>query len=359
MKILSKIFIFGLLIAAFAAGFLSRYFDDSVVRMEAYAQTANLKTAFFWDEVGEITNKFALIKPTEEYKLAFVGDIMLSRAVGKQIEKYDDPIFPFRLVAEALRAYDFTFGNLENPVSNRGKNQGSIYSFRADPKTLEGLVFAGFDAVSIANNHIFDWGRDALEDTITLLESNNIEPIGAGRNYDEANDLKIIEIGNLKEGVRLALFGYTNLYPSSLKAGEDYAGISDFNKDLIQKRISEIRDSVDIVIVSIHWGEEYETQSNALQQEYARAFIDAGADLIVGHHPHVIQEIEKYIPHHDQARSGYIIYSLGNFVFDQNFSKNTRTGLIAEVIVKDKKIINVLPHEIYINDTFQPELSSD
>jgi len=120
--------------------------------------------------------------------MLFVGDIMLDRSVRRQIEKAQDPLYPFVRIADTLRAADLTFGNLEGPVSSRGTNQGSIYSFRFEPVgTINALTYAGFDVVSSANNHILDWGSEALSDTFTQLDEAGIGHTGAGRNYEEAN----------------------------------------------------------------------------------------------------------------------------------------------------------------------------
>jgi len=121
----------------------------------------------------------------------------------------------------------------------------------------------------------------------------------------------------------------------------------------IKTEIQKIKNSktADIIMVSLHWGDEYQNQSNLSQQNTARFLIENGADLIIGHHPHVAQEIEHY-------RNGWAVYSLGNFVFDQYFSKETMEGLMLRVVVKSKKILNIAPEEVRINNAFQPEIKS-
>lgn len=295
------------------------------------------------------------------YTLLFVGDLMLSRGVDYMVKKYGggDFRYPFLKIADELKKADFLFGNLEGPISDRGENQGSIYSFRAEPKAAGGLMFAGFDVMSVANNHILDWGRDALTDTISVLNINGIKSVGAGKNNEEANKPVLFVLGSPpageaglpagQAGLRLAVFAYTNLMPQSLEATANRPGLSSFSIEKASEAIRAAKQSADIIIVSFHWGDEYQTRSNALQQKIAHAMIDAGADLIVGHHPHVVQELEEY-------KGGHIIYSLGNFIFDQNFSEDTRKGLIAKVTVRDKKIENVEPIEIHFTKTFQPEI---
>ncbi len=276
------------------------------------------------EERAESPDPSAVPTPLARKELSFIctGDIMLSRVVGNKIRAHDDPSFPFEQAEEFLSSADLTFGNLENPVSARGKDVGSIYSFRADPRVLDGLSGAGFDAVSIANNHIWDWGADALSDTAELLLQKGIVPVGAGRDYAEANDVRIIE----RNGMKIGLYAYTNLLPKSRAASEHAPGLSEFDEEKILDRIRTDKEKkkTDISIVSMHWGEEYAKEADAFQKRFARKLIDAGADIVVGHHPHVPEEAEWY-------EGKLILYSLGNLVFDQNFSADTMSGLIARV----------------------------
>ncbi len=288
----------------------------------------------------------------KEITILFVGDIMLDRGVSHQIKKHQDFHYPFLKTAEKISSADIAFGNLEGPISSSGKNQGSIYSFRAAPETIQGLVFAGFDILSLANNHILDWGPEALKDTIILLKENGIDSVGAGINYEEANKPVIKEI----KGAKIAFLAYIDflspVFEARLSGGhkENWPGLSEFNLNKIKGRIKKTKEEADIVIVSMHWGEEYKSRSNKNQQNLAYQLIDAGADLIVGHHPHVVQEIEYY-------KDKPIFYSLGNFVFDQGFSEETMTGLAIEAKIKDKKIIGIRSIEVKISPTFQPEFS--
>lgn len=286
-------------------------------------------------------------KEKEAYTLIFVGDIMLSRGIDYYIKRNNDYSFPFRFVYEKLSSADLAFGNLEGPISSLGMNQGSIYSFRADPKVIEGLKLAGFDVLSLANNHIFDWGGEALSDTISILSENGIGFAGAGRNYEEANAPLVF---SLYDGTRIGFLAFTNLYPETLFARENSPGVSRFETDFIKERIKNLKENSDIVAVSLHWGEEYQMKQNGEQEKLARALVDAGANLIIGHHPHVVQEVEEY-------GDGWIAYSLGNFIFDQGFSKETKRGLALEVFVENKKITDVKTIEVNMNKNFQPSFA--
>ena len=279
--------------------------------------------------------------------LLFVGDIMLSRSIGNIMEKNKNYLFPFEFSIDFLKKADLTFGNLEGPISDKGKNQGSIYSFRADPKVVEGLIESGFDILSIANNHIFDWGEPALLDTIDRLEKNNISYIGVGKNYQEANEIKIKEIN----GTKFGFLGLTSLYPKSFWAKDNRVGLTEFDEDKILEKIKKAKENkiADVIIISLHWGEEYQTVSNQFQKNLAHKLVDVGADVVVGHHPHVAQDIERY-------KDGIIFYSLGNFVFDQNFSKETMEGLVTEIKIKDSKIDKVNIYKAQMNKYYQPSI---
>lgn len=283
-----------------------------------------------------------------DLKILFVGDIMLARAVGDQINEHQDNNYPFNYVIDFLKKADLTFGNLEGPVSNQGRDLGHLYSFRAEPKTLDGLAAAGFDILSLANNHSYDWGPEALIDTIDNLRAQNIAPLGAGTNYQEAYRPIIIEIN----GQKIAFFAATNIPPKNAEAGEFKAGIAWMRLKIFEQKINQIKSQVDFTVVSMHSGTEYQNYSNSTQQNFARKMIDAGADLIIGHHPHVVQELEKY-------QNGYIFYSLGNFIFDQNWSNETAIGQVVEIkLNRELKEINVYRSQIS-PQTFQPKIQLD
>jgi len=280
-----------------------------------------------------------------------VGDVMLDRGVEYMIEKEGkgDFRFPFLKVAESLEKADILFGNLEGPVSERGNKVGSIYSFRNDPKVVEGLNYAGFDILSLANNHMFDYGRDALEDTMNILEANNINYVGAGFNEREAFSLRTKKIKNIKIG----FMAFTDLGPSNWRASEENSGISWVReKDMgkIEGDVRTAKEKTDILIVSLHSGNEYDSNQTVFQEKFSRSCIDAGADIILGHHPHIVQKVEKY-------KNGWIAYSLGNFVFDQFFSEETMKGTLLEIIIINGKIKEVNSKEIEISQFYQPFLS--
>jgi poly-gamma-glutamate synthesis protein (capsule biosynthesis protein) len=295
--------------------------------------------------VNRIAARAAELAQPKTVTLLFVGDIMLARGVEFYTEREGngDFRFPFAYVSRTLRAADLAVGNLEHPVSDRGRNQGSEYSLRALPRAVEGLADAGFDLVSLANNHIWDWGTDALSDTLTNLDRAGIRHAGAGTNEGSANAPVVMEVN----GSSFAFFSWTDLYPEGLEAKGEAPGISRFREDEAAATVRTLSGFYDIVVVLFHFGDEYQTSANESQRHIAEALVDAGADLIVGHHPHVVQEVERY-------RGGWIAYSLGNFVFDQGFSEETMRGLVLRVTATDGAITAVESLPTRMNEHFQP-----
>ncbi len=281
----------------------------------------------------------------EEIQLLFVGDIMLSRLIGDIMVRNNDWRYPFLETADFLKSADITFGNLEGPISAKGTNMGSMYSFRADPRAIEGLLYAGFDVLSIANNHIWDYGAEAFKETLQILGDNGIRYIGGGYDYEEAHAPVVIDV----KGTKIAFLAYTNVLPTSLglKGSKPAVAFPDINE--MTRDIEKAKKVADVIVVSFHWGTEYATTHTEEQETVAHAAIGAGANIIVGHHPHVVGEIEEY-------DGGYIAYSLGNFVFDQNFSEDTGRGLMFEVTLKNKEIQRIEPLTVTFNTSYQPIL---
>lgn len=278
--------------------------------------------------------------------LGFVGDIMLDRGVADAVKNYGagDYRFPFTNTRDDLRKYDILFGNLEGPISDKGTNQWSLYSFRMNPEALHGILDAGFDVFSIANNHIGDWGAGAIADTMERLESNGIIPIGVDFNATSVYQPRVVS----QNGVRVAYVAFSELETIMGDTKNDSPNIALIgNGEKMVKSINEAKSIADIVVVSFHFGDEYKSEPNEFQQRIAKRAIDAGADIVVGHHSHVVQPLEYY-------GNGYIAYSLGNFVFDQSFSEETMTGAVLEVLIEKKKIQSARYRTIKLNDHFQP-----
>lgn len=277
--------------------------------------------------------------------LLFVGDIMLGRGVEKSVEDNAGGDFSFLFEKiDFIKNADISFGNLEGPVSDSGEDIGNLHSFRFLPDSLTALKEAGFDIFSVANNHAGDWGKDAFKDSILKLKKEEILPVGGGLNKKNATSLKTIE----KNGVKFGFLGFSDVGPEWMRVSEDGAGILTTSDDYLSL-IKDASQKIDVLVVSFHFGEEYEEVSNSRQKRLAREAIDNGAKIVIGHHPHIVQEIENY-------KDGIIAYSLGNFIFDQNFSEETMEGIVLEIILKEGNIIEVKQNKTKLNNFFQPEL---
>jgi len=291
--------------------------------------------------------------------LAAVGDIMLSRKVGRYIDQ-NGTDYPVREVAGRLAQADITFGNLESPIGTGGRRlPGKGIWFRAEPWTVSSLVYSGFDVVSVANNHALDYDSEAFLETLSNLKDNNIRSVGGGENIVEARKPAIIEENGLKIGFlaysEMADIIWSFQYPRRLMAEEDQAGIApaaatgitDVDTDPhIQAVLEDVKKLVpkaDVVIVSLHWGQEYNYEPLDYQRQFAYRLIDAGVDLIVGHHPHTLQGLERY-------KQGLIAYSLGNFIFDQSFSQQTSEGLMLEAVLSPVGVKTATISPVLIKD---------
>lgn len=228
-----------------------------------------------------------------------VGDIMIGGKVGQKISQQGAD-YLFDNVRTILSQADFTIGNLECPLSDRGEPFiQKDFVFRASPKCAKSLKEAGINIACLANNHILDYGPLALSDTISTLKEAGISYMGAGENLKEACTPLIFEL----KGLKIAFLAFT--YASTAKRKKP--GCCPCELKFIQEQIKFIRPNVDLVIVSIHHGVEYVDYPNRYIISLFRGTVDAGANLVLGHHPHVVQGLETY-------KDSLIAYSLGNFV---------------------------------------------
>jgi len=301
--------------------------------LELYQLTANLSTV-----------SSSKILPKEATLIA-AGDVMLSRGVAVKI-KENGPDYPFLKVQDYLKTGDIVFANLENPIAEgRTIKPGEMF-FRADPNLVSELKDNNFSILSLANNHSGNFGTDGLKQTFQYLNEAGIKYVGAGENYEVANSPVFLK----KNGLTFAFLAYDdiNFTPAEYGAEEGKAGIAFFDQTEMSKAVALAKKQADFVIISMHFGNEYQPLPSTQQKEWAHLAIDLGADLVLGHHPHVVMPIEEY-------KGKYIFYSLGNFIFDQMWSRSTREGIIAKIIFNEKgeiKIQEVKP--FLINDYCQP-----
>lgn len=264
----------------------------------------------------------------QEIVIAFMGDVMMDSYIGDYIRERGVD-YPWEDVADITREADLAVINLETSVSTRGstkKPEG--YGFRSNPDSLQGLVNSGIDLVSLANNHTLDFGEDAFYDTLESLDQYKIAYVGGGKNKDEAEQVRIIEMN----GIKVGFLAFTSIIPwSSWEATEDKPGAAIYKteyKERILQNIKEASKECDILTLIPHWGVEYAQVPSDWQRELAHDMIDAGADIVVGHHSHVLQGIEFY-------KDKPILYSIGNFIFLKNDDLCGRTGIIELTLDKE------------------------
>ena len=307
--------------------------------------------------------------PTKTSLLA-VGDILLTRQVAAQIEKNGDSNLPFNNLQTLLKDADITFGNLECPLSENPNPIREGLIFRCPTKYLAGLINAGFDVLSTANNHMLDQGIEGLEFTINHLLSQNILPVGTVLSDSmelDTNDGPVIE----RDGVKIGFLGYS--YTAKNDGGKSthpqIASAYDLQK--LQTDIATLKTRSDVVVVSMHAGTEYTRAPNQNQIDFAHAAIDAGANIVIGHHPHWIQPVEIYSPQPsspgdgegwgevETKRQGIIFYSLGNFVFDQMWSQETREGLMVKLNFENQELKSAELLPVIIENYCCPRLAND
>jgi poly-gamma-glutamate capsule biosynthesis protein CapA/YwtB (metallophosphatase superfamily) len=267
--------------------------------------------------------------------LMFGGDVTLSDHFETVVG--DDYEWAFEKLNE-YREADVAMVNLENPLTRSTLSRpNKQFNFKADPEAVQVLTQGGIDIVNLANNHTMDYEEPGLVETLETLEKAGIHSVGAGRDLTEARRPEILEV----KGQRIAYLGY---YDANFHAaGEDIAGTNPLQEEH-QQRVAEdiraIRDQVDWVIVNYHWGIELEDYPAAWQIELAHATIDNGADLVVGHHPHVLQGAEIY-------KGRPIVYSLGNFIFGGNSRTDYETAVLKVSLKADRQMkVEFLPVEV-------------
>lgn len=259
--------------------------------------------------------------------ILFVGDMMLDRGV-EYLMKKNSIFYPFEKINQFLRGIDIVFGNLEGPIVKNPPNfSDDSLKFAFLPGTIKGLSFSNFNLLSLANNHTFNMGESGLEETEELLEQGNINFVGHPVSCDENFLFKEDEI---------IFLAFNKTFPFNCS-----------NEEIVEI-IKETRNSEQekFLVVVFHWGQEYQPKSSIVQQKLAHQIIEAGADLIIGSHPHIIQEVEEY-------KGKMIFYSLGNFIFDQYFSEETQQGLAVGLEIYPKKIIyRIFPVQSHLSQPF-------
>lgn len=260
------------------------------------------------------------------------GDIMLGRNVENQMNK-NGVQYSFEKIQDIIKGKDIVFANLEGPIQkNHIPTPTGSVKFSFNEKTVELLKKNNFNILSLANNHTYDYGEEVFFDMRKSLAEANIDAVGHPKDISK------------EYVVKKKIKGYDFTFIAFNQV------LTPFDEKKALELIKEFEQDNAYTIVSIHWAEEYKLVSNAWQKKFAHEMIDNGADIILGHHPHVVEEIEKY-------KEKIIFYSLGNFIFDQYFSQDTQEGLAINIMFsKDKTAFTLLPFTIYKS---QPQLMTD
>lgn len=264
----------------------------------------------------------ATLSASKKITLIATGDVIPARTVNYQATISNNFKWPFENTALLLKSADITLINLESPLIKNCPLTQTGMIFCGNEKNIEGLTFAGVDVANLANNHSGNHGKEGLDYTKSLLKNNNIE-------YSSEESLAIKQVSDIKFG----FLGYNALNP--------------INKETVSSEIQKAKEKVDILVVSYHWGAEYQRLPSNSTVDLAHFSIDNGADLIIGNHPHWIQPIEIY-------KDKLITYAHGNFVFDQMWSEETKKGVIGIYTFYGGNLVDSQFIPIYIKDYGQP-----
>lgn len=275
---------------------------------------------------------------SKNVRLTFAGDIMMSGHVETLLKDkgYD---YAFKHVKDLFLADDYTIGNLETPITEKGTPAANKqFVYKSSPEAVTAMKVSGIDLVNLANNHSMDQGEDGLLDTMYTLDKEKMEYVGAGVNADRAYSPVFVE----RNGVKMAFFGFSRVVPeTSWYAGKNKVGLAVmYDSKRAVEAVQAAKKEADLVIVIAHWGKEKVDLPVEHQKELAQALVSAGADLIVGGHPHVLQGFE-------QLNGKWIAYSMGNFIFTRATQPKTWETMILQATltkegVKELKMVPYL-----------------
>lgn len=275
-----------------------------------------------------------------------VGDLMLGSWVTPILQR-EDVSYPFRGTSHYLRSGDVTIANLEAPFTTGGEPFEKKYNFKVPPELANGLKPAGISLVTLANNHIMDYGETGLLSTLETLEQLQIKYCGAGRTLAEANQPAIVQMRDKQ----IAFFGYSMTFPTEFYASDTTSGAAYPEPELLQQTLEAWEKHVDYTVVSFHWSAEKLEIPKDYQVHFAHLAIDSGADLVLGHHPHVLQGLEIY-------KNRLIAYSLGNYVFG-SYSDYARDSVILKAYLNEDGLFYAycIPINVYNAEIeFQPKV---
>jgi len=258
--------------------------------------------------------------------------------------------YPFQHLQSEISGADIFFTNLEAPFGTTGAAFDKRFTFRVNPSLVDVLLAGEINLVSLANNHTMDYGADCLNETIDTLEKNNIKYAGAGFSLKEARKPAIIEV----KGKRIGFLSYSLTFPEEFWATDTTAGTCFPYESFVFADVKSLKQTTDFVIVACHWGAELTEQPKPYQTKFGHRLIDSGANLILGHHPHIVQGIENY-------KGKYIVYSLGNFIFG-SYSESARDSFLFRLTLREpgETIAQIIPINVYNKEVdLRPEPLKD
>jgi hypothetical protein len=286
----------GQVVASTTAGKLGRY------RLRFVPRTSG-RIRFLVQSAGSFRPAGTLV--VRPVSVDAVGDVTFGEDVGPALSSHGGA-YPWAFVGATLRSADITVGNLETAVSTRGVAAVKEFTFRGPPAALLPMrKAAGFDVLTLANNHTADFGRDALLDTVRAVRAAGIQTIGAGATDTQARRPAIVEAG----GLRVAFLGYSDVNPYGFTATSTSAGTAKADVDAITADVHAALRRADVAVCFFHWGVELHAAPNSRQELFAAACLNAGANLVLGAHPHVLGGVAT------PSRRSLVAWTLGNFVF--------------------------------------------
>ena len=301
------------------------------------------------DAVRSVQAMLSAPLPAPERLLA-TGDIIPARCVYDRQRRYGDYRHAFLEVAPTLRTADLAIGSLDATISDQGTPIGcrETFSLLAPAESIQGITFAGIGLLTIAANHAKDCGESACGDrafldTIARLDAAGVAHAGGGRTLAEARSPAAVTV----KGVRFAFLGYDDIAAQYYGAGERSPGTAPLDLKTLAADVRAAKGRADVVVVMVHWGVEYTPDPTDRQREAARIAVEAGATLVVGNHPHVVQAVEAF-------PGGFADYALGNFVFDQDWSEETLEGVVMEAVFDGPRLRQVTFLPLRIQDMHQP-----
>ncbi len=278
----------------------------------------------FSDTTGSRRLPLEARKFSTAISIAAVGDIMLANYTSQYMQTHGLN-YPFDSTRSILAGADIAFGNLEAPFTHTGTKFEKTFNFKVPPEFAPSLIHAGFDVVTLANNHILDYGVEGLKNTLQVLDSIGLAYCGAGLSLEQAQRPAILE----RKGYRVAFLGYSLTFPEEFWATRTSAG-TNYPRNL-PANIAHADSLSDLIVVTFHWGAEGSNYPKDYQKHFAHLAIDCGADLVIGHHPHVLQGLEIY-------KNRLIAYSLGNFSFS-SYSRRSTESMILKVHLTKKGLL--------------------